>query len=560
MGRVRLALSLLLAVWCSAFAARADAAEPLHPCITRIEDPVEPVARLADKVTHYSCHGRQSAHGAGNFLVRMTTPPARSTAADPLVLRISSVWQERAQILFRYADGATRTLAYSAGTTGDYMTIGALPQFTVPVHDAPLSAIFTATEGSANLRGVVLGAQLLHKSESDRQQHWLMVLYAAFLGLSLALLGYNFALWMALRQPFQLSYCAMVAGLLFYAFLSSGAVMLLIEGLNNNDRLRLNYIVQSLASVAACDFIFRFFGRKVTGARLDRIRILLSGGIVASAIGYALFAPWHIGLFDRLYYLFSILTLAAALVALFRAWQARTPLLWLFVLAWIAPITVGFARLLNGFGVLPFSFWLDNGNTIALSFEALISIPIIVTRLRTLMSERDGAIAAQRSAIALASSDPLTGLLNRRAFLEQAIGREGVHRLFLLDIDHFKQVNDRHGHAAGDDVLCELAAILDRHCRPEFLAARLGGEEFAILMPMSATRVGDAAALLQAIRAHAMPSGITVTASLGVADGKVENETQWLALYREADAALYHAKSSGRDRACQAGHMPVMAA
>ncbi|KQO02262.1 MULTISPECIES: sensor domain-containing diguanylate cyclase [Stenotrophomonas] len=153
-------------------------------------------------------------------------------------------------------------------------------------------------------------------------------------------------------------------------------------------------------------------------------------------------------------------------------------------------------------------------------------------------------------------TDPLTGLPNRRALsaaLAEAIER-GADRppaVAIVDIDHFKQVNDIHGHDEGDRVLVELAGVLRAHFAGRGMAARYGGEEFVILMPD--TPLAQAELQCQYLReavAH-LPMGLPVTISIGLAvqhAGESAQET-----LRRADAALYQAKAQGRDRVVVAG-------
>ena len=154
--------------------------------------------------------------------------------------------------------------------------------------------------------------------------------------------------------------------------------------------------------------------------------------------------------------------------------------------------------------------------------------------------------------------DPLTGLKNlhglRRALeVRESSGLGGVAFL-AVDVDHFKGVNDTHGHVIGDKVLVKVAEVLREHLGEEDLAARLGGDEFALLLP--GRSVTAAAALAENIRAKASRTTIThadgmqyagaVTLSIGVAAGEPDDTLE--SLRHRADEALYAAKGGGRNR------------
>jgi len=157
-----------------------------------------------------------------------------------------------------------------------------------------------------------------------------------------------------------------------------------------------------------------------------------------------------------------------------------------------------------------------------------------------------------------AAYDSLTGLHNRRsadAALDQLVARARRSGTPLgvvsLDLDHFKQVNDRHGHEAGDAVLVALAHVLTDSCRRGDLVARVGGEEFLVLLPDT----DDHGALAVAEKVRARVASMTVphvaagvTASLGATALREEDLTV-LMLLRRVDEALYQAKDGGRNRA-----------
>lgn len=153
----------------------------------------------------------------------------------------------------------------------------------------------------------------------------------------------------------------------------------------------------------------------------------------------------------------------------------------------------------------------------------------------------------------LALTDPLTGLLNRRALLDfaDALAAGGDDaRLMIIDIDRFKAINDAHGHDTGDDVLTTVARLVEARAGNNVSAARMGGEEFALLGTLEALPAASALGLLTEIRTTAMPHGEVVTVSIGIAEGPLGDEQAWRKLYCRADEALYQAKRSGRNRAC----------
>ena len=160
----------------------------------------------------------------------------------------------------------------------------------------------------------------------------------------------------------------------------------------------------------------------------------------------------------------------------------------------------------------------------------------------------DDRIDTERRA---AETDPLTGLLNRRGF-DARVPEGAPGAMLILDIDGFKGVNDRYGHAVGDTVLRDLAVILTGTLRRRDVLARLGGEEFGVFLP--GLTIGDAreaaerlrSAVAGQLRAEVEP----VTVSVGVAIARAGLSRE--ALIAEADRGLYAAKQGGRNRVCMA--------
>lgn len=193
--------------------------------------------------------------------------------------------------------------------------------------------------------------------------------------------------------------------------------------------------------------------------------------------------------------------------------------------------------------------------------EARIFAALRVKAAHTELRDRNQQLETMLHSVeALASTDALTGLYNRRRFSdvlkrEFAVTRRYKNTLscLLLDLDHFKHINDRYGHDAGDQVLKEVARRITGSLREVDLAARYGGEEFAVLLPH--TGKGDARIvaerLLKNVRKQQFNFGgelLTVTASIGCAGNSDVSSMNPEDLVKAADIALYEAKNGGRNR------------
>ena len=171
-------------------------------------------------------------------------------------------------------------------------------------------------------------------------------------------------------------------------------------------------------------------------------------------------------------------------------------------------------------------------------------------QLAQLLGAALGNIRHYQQVVRQSRTDPLTGLLNRRAlheFLEREILRCRRYRhplsALLVDLDHFKQVNDAKGHPEGDRLLGEVARLLLREVRTVDLVARYGGDEFCVVLPETALE--GARVVAGRIVEHARGTG--TTCSVGVASLTPEGTDDPEALVAAADRALYRAKEAGRD-------------
>lgn len=190
--------------------------------------------------------------------------------------------------------------------------------------------------------------------------------------------------------------------------------------------------------------------------------------------------------------------------------------------------------------------------------EAADSRPDAITRVGRAYNR----VRTQLASMVL--TDPLTGCLNRRGF-DQALAREIARSeragsdmaLLALDLDHFKNINDEHGHLAGDDVLRAVGALLIQTARAGDIVARIGGEEFAVVLPdtsgASAYRVAER--IRELMEQHRFPppkpfaEPLHITTSIGAVSGSPNLGDDYVELFMaRADAALYQAKRTGRNR------------
>lgn len=270
---------------------------------------------------------------------------------------------------------------------------------------------------------------------------------------------------------------------------------------------------------------------------MTSLRTTIGAGIVAL---YAVLTAYELGLERR--------------KSLQHRWPTvLVPLLHGFVL--MLPILLGDFLHADG-ATFGNSIWV-----VAFAVELVLYAVGTVFLIFVLVSER--TVAVHKVA---ASCDPLTGLLNRRGFAEataRMIEREAQARrpitVMIFDIDHFKSINDRFGHPAGDEVLKLFASVMTHSLRISDLTGRIGGEEFAAMLPCSLDEAMQAA---ERVREAFAGCGIEVdeapvatTVSIGVAGGPAGTELD--VLLAAADTALYRAKRFGRNRVQSAEEEPL---
>jgi diguanylate cyclase (GGDEF)-like protein len=239
------------------------------------------------------------------------------------------------------------------------------------------------------------------------------------------------------------------------------------------------------------------------------------------------------------------------LAVMFTAAVHRPPIVILSAAASLASYIV-VAGIHGSLGARPATVVVQSGYLVALA-----SAGALTAHYR--WSDFDTQVEITRWFSSLADHDSLTGLLNHRAFHEQ-LAREVAQAardgeplaVLVVDADHFKKVNDEHGHLVGDEVLKALAATIVAETRAGDLCARVGGEEFCVALPRAtraeAHEVAERVRL--AVAALDVVTPITVSIGVGVAHGTTDAPVSTAVLAR-ADAALYEAKRNGRNQVCE---------
>lgn len=231
--------------------------------------------------------------------------------------------------------------------------------------------------------------------------------------------------------------------------------------------------------------------------------------------------------------------------------------------AWLVVGALGFQTLVFALriGLVGISSWvgaelMQSSAVQTLTFMSTFAV-VLVASMGFVFMARDRADEDNRR---LAAVDSLTGVANRRAVIAaldrdvaRAIRTHEPMALMMVDIDHFKNVNDRYGHPVGDKVLCSVVEVLRERVRSQDLVGRYGGEEFMVLLPDTTAKGGYLLAqqLCEAVQAmHLEHEGqpIPVTVSIGVYGGRLQPGDHWDMLISAADRALYEAKDRGRNR------------
>ena len=470
-----------------------------------------------------------------------------TATAQPRRLSIETAWLDQVEVYFQ-RQGRT-TAAYRAGDKQPYTQRPVASRYFVfdQAFEAGVTDVFLRVETPDPM---VVPISLLSPEASWIRQTQQALSYGVVYGFLLALMAYNAILFISLRGSQYLLYAVYLGMfvLMNIAYTGHGFAWLWPDSVNWQQWS--NPILMFLFGVSGLLFANRFLNLQLHFPRIRKavigfcatFGILLGAAILAGSQTVALLASFSFA------FLFSGLMLFLGVISV-RAGQKPAKY---FLIAALAAMVGAMLTTLSTWGFIPHNTWTFRAVEIGMLADATLLALALAYQLRMGQEER---IVAER----LAQQDPLTGLNNRRAFYDktsplwsQAIRHAHPSAVMLLDLDLFKEINDAHGHAHGDDVLKALANILKQSVRQGDILARWGGEEFIVFLPETSKQ--EAMALAERLRAAIAGVRIphetgdtAVTASFGIAQLESRHITLD-ALIAAADECLYQSKQNGRNR------------
>ncbi|MEP6634571.1 MAG: diguanylate cyclase, partial [Luteimonas sp.] len=359
--------------------------------------------------------------------------------------------------------------------------------------------------------------------------------------------------WLMLRERVYLLYAASMLMQVLYLLCAYGEAYAL-PGLRELGRFGAEgvWFVATLSTVLSTYFLLDFGELRERAPRLCRALTWI-GAYLPMLLLVLLISPWPV---DKAWFpLTGNLSLLAAnvlaLVTLFVAWRRGGRHAGFVLIGWVPLVVLSTTRAMQLSAGSDMTPWLEYGLPVALAFSAVVLGLGLADRMLAFRRERDNA---QQHA----ERDALTGVFNRAGIerrLDWAIAhaRDNATDLsvLFLDLDHFKQINDAHGHAAGDACLRALVRVIGEELHYGDMLGRYGGEEFLLVLPDSkrrqardsAERIRNAVERRCAEIAH-MPTPLTI--SIGLAEWAAEDSVA--SLVTLADEAMYAAKRAGRNR------------
>ncbi|PZQ57633.1 MAG: GGDEF domain-containing protein [Novosphingobium pentaromativorans] len=505
--------------------------------------------------SHFVCSGAPENYQKGTLWLQAPLPPA-TEEGDDLSLIVHSSRFDRLVVTFSYADGAVERQHVRSGDFGTHWRAGGQLAFRAPHRDvAPVGVTMRFDKvASAGL----LRMRLVGRGEESTQTTGLATSIGAALVLLLAGAIYNASMAIAVRRQFSAWQAAWATCMILWGGFWSQLHLFFFPGLAGAISAQICTGLSCLAiSLATLSAVTALEGGSVS-PWLRRTALWLTAGVALLGVPLSLMRSGPIEALGAVLGILVLANLVAVAFCIGQAWRRGSPEARSFAGAWSVPMLVLAS---TEFIDTDRMFW-GGGSQILVLFAAAwqtLWLSIAASRSHArLRIERDTARRAEAQAQELARQDALTGLPNRRGFiekvgtvLERSQGRGDTTALLLIDVDWFKSINDIYGHDAGDIVLIAIARQIALYEGENCPVARLGGEEFAVMVSglegFELVRFADR--LRQEIgecRHGEVIGHRKVTVSIGIAEASTAAEFR--SLYRLADEALYEAKRLGRDQ------------
>jgi len=471
----------------------------------------------------------------------------KNNIADPFEFRMSIHERSNQEIFFLYDNGEILKSPTSLRDARLYFSWGELA-YKFPESNNIITDILIRSEYSQSSFAGAPSAHIILSSDGLNSDITALTAYIFMAGVIMVLLPLSIILCFVTKRKFLLAYSASLITVLISGIFWSGTINYFFPSIGVGTQKEVSGLAIAIYGICQIFLMMTTFEQENRHKKTEKI--LLSAGMI-SVLGQlsCIFFPsfqWYI---INNVVLLSLATLVIGLyICAIASAMKGSMIARLYTIVWAMPFIVASFRIAWGLELITGYDQLILVSPLFMLFgEGVLGAFVIGWLVHKLRHERDIAIGRQAALITLSETDSLTGLLNRRAFLEKVI--EGKHKksLIIVDIDHFKAINDAYSHAVGDDTIQYVTQKIIEVSPNDALIGRLGGEEFAILTHNTQCTI-LAQSLCDAIAAPRGSDQPPVTISCGLTEGYISNEKDWRLLYIAADQALYTAKNNGRNQ------------
>ncbi|WP_310496582.1 EAL domain-containing protein [Sandarakinorhabdus sp.] len=447
--------------------------------------------------------------------------------------------------------GGTTVIIRRAGELGGNWAMGNLLRFSVPVAGKDVRAISINFQG-LDSAGLLRCVEAMSPAELQSHNGRWTALVGVVFGILICALAYNAFLLTWSNTVFQRIYVGWVAASLVYLLVWTGALNAIWPGLAGPATVRIYYPAIGILGMCSLAFLQTLMEDGVVPRWLARTSLFVITALAVTSIAAGLDMLLPASATDLAFNLVLIGHIVVALAILGFAFVRNSRSVWFYLVGWAPPLVVFGMRLLRNFGLLPQSGMVDMLTFGAFGWEAVLFSLAIADRFRQMRKQHEKADDERESLRSVAMTDALTGLANRAVFQQRLVGpdtdADGCD-LIVFDVDYLKQTNDIAGHDAGDALIIDVARRLCDAAGPDALVARIGGDEFVVLLEGAAR---ERLPLVHAVVASAETAplrhaGFDLAVSICAGHAEVRGASIPIKrLYKHADLALYRAKSDGR--------------